>query len=149
MLSGISFHHQNSSPAFKYLLFLICFQSVLALSLLLCNPGNSYAGKTDSPVIYIVKRGDTLSEIALTYKVSVGQLRRWNRLRGDKIFEGQRLKLWPHGSSLYYVVRSGDTLSEIAAQCGVSIGDDLEYADEITLGRSIINRTLFEPLSSD
>ncbi|MCD7971781.1 MAG: recombination mediator RecR [Candidatus Azobacteroides sp.] len=26
---------------------------------------------------------------------------------------------------------------------GVSIGDELEYADEITLGRSIINRTLF------
>ncbi|MDA3823952.1 MAG: recombination mediator RecR [Bacteroidales bacterium] len=27
---------------------------------------------------------------------------------------------------------------------GVSIGDDLEYADEITLGRSILNRTRFE-----
>ena len=27
---------------------------------------------------------------------------------------------------------------------GVSIGDDLEYADELTLGRSILNRTLFE-----
>ena len=27
---------------------------------------------------------------------------------------------------------------------GVAIGDDLEYADEVTLGRSIINRTLFE-----
>lgn len=27
---------------------------------------------------------------------------------------------------------------------GVSIGDDLEYADEITLGRSLINRTRFE-----
>ncbi|MGM0408826.1 MAG: recombination mediator RecR, partial [Bacteroidota bacterium] len=27
---------------------------------------------------------------------------------------------------------------------GVAIGDDLEYADEITLGRSIVNRTLFE-----
>jgi recombination protein RecR len=26
---------------------------------------------------------------------------------------------------------------------GVAIGDELEYADEITLGRSIINRTLF------
>lgn len=26
---------------------------------------------------------------------------------------------------------------------GVSIGDELEYADEVTLGRSIINRTLF------
>ena len=27
---------------------------------------------------------------------------------------------------------------------GVAIGDDLEYADEITLGRSIANRTDFE-----
>lgn len=26
---------------------------------------------------------------------------------------------------------------------GISIGDEIEYADEITLGRSIINRTLF------
>jgi recombination protein RecR len=29
---------------------------------------------------------------------------------------------------------------------GVSIGDDLEYADEITLGRSILNRTDFEEI---
>ncbi len=34
------------------------------------------------------------------------------------------------------------TISTIAR--GVSIGDELEYADEITLGRSIVNRTLFE-----
>ncbi len=27
---------------------------------------------------------------------------------------------------------------------GVSIGDELEYIDEVTLGRSIVNRTLFE-----
>lgn len=27
---------------------------------------------------------------------------------------------------------------------GISIGDEIEYADEITLGRSIINRTLFD-----
>ena len=26
---------------------------------------------------------------------------------------------------------------------GISVGDELEYADEITLGRSIVNRTLF------
>ena len=33
-------------------------------------------------------------------------------------------------------------LSSIAR--GVSIGDDLEYADEVTLGRSILNRTPYE-----
>lgn len=34
------------------------------------------------------------------------------------------------------------TVSTIAR--GISIGDELEYADEITLGRSLINRTLYE-----
>ena len=32
---------------------------------------------------------------------------------------------------------------------GVAIGDDLEYADEVTLGRSILNRTLFEDTFSN
>ena len=27
---------------------------------------------------------------------------------------------------------------------GIAIGDELEYADEVTLGRSIVNRTLYE-----
>jgi recombination protein RecR len=29
---------------------------------------------------------------------------------------------------------------------GIAIGDELEYADEITLGRSIVNRTAYENL---
>ncbi|MDX9941644.1 MAG: recombination mediator RecR [Bacteroidales bacterium] len=29
---------------------------------------------------------------------------------------------------------------------GIAIGDELEYADEVTLGRSIVNRTLYENL---
>jgi recombination protein RecR len=27
---------------------------------------------------------------------------------------------------------------------GIPVGDELEYADEVTLGRSILNRTIFE-----
>jgi recombination protein RecR len=27
---------------------------------------------------------------------------------------------------------------------GISVGDELEYTDEVTLGRSILNRTPFE-----
>ena len=38
--------------------------------------------------------------------------------------------------------RTDIKLSSIAR--GVSIGDDLEYADEVTLGRSILNRTPYE-----
>lgn len=32
---------------------------------------------------------------------------------------------------------------------GVSIGNDLEYADEVTLGRSIVNRTPYEDTSAE
>ena len=37
--------------------------------------------------------------------------------------------------------RMGVKLSVLAR--GVSIGDELEYTDEVTLGRSIVNRTVF------
>ena len=50
----------------------------------------------------------------------------------------------------YYIFRKinkdGIRFSTIAR--GVSIGDNLEYTDEITLGRSIIKRIPFEQSSS-
>ena len=141
MFAGITFHHQNSSPTLKYFLCFICVHTALVLVLLWCNPTKSQAENSITPPIHVVKRGDTLSGIALRYKISVKQLRRWNRLRGDKVFEGQRLKLWPPDSSVCYVVRSGDTLSEIAAQCGVSLSTlrrlNHIYKDRIYPGQKI------------
>jgi recombination protein RecR len=45
----------------------------------------------------------------------------------------------------YYLYRklSGFNISLTTLARGVAIGDDLEYTDEITLGRSIVNRTPF------
>ena len=47
----------------------------------------------------------------------------------------------------FYIYRKlapyGDVTITIIAR-GVSVGNELEYTDEITLGRSILNRTLFE-----
>ena len=45
-------------------------------------------------IIYIVKSGDTLSEIAEDYKTSAKQIRRWNRLSNNKIRIGQKLIVW-------------------------------------------------------
>ena len=41
--------------------------------------------------IYIVKSGDTLSEIAEEYRTSVKRIKRWNNLRGNTIRVGQKL----------------------------------------------------------
>lgn len=78
-------------------------------------------GLAQKSLTYTVKKGDTLSDIALQYHVSVGQLRQWNKLPGDKILQGQQLRLYPRGAPRWYVVRSGDTLSEIALRFNVSM----------------------------
>ena len=41
------------------------------------------------------------------------------------------------------IVQSGVKVSSLAR--GLGFGDDLEYADELTLGRSIVNRQIFKP----
>jgi recombination protein RecR len=41
------------------------------------------------------------------------------------------------------IARSGVKVSSLAR--GLGFGDDLEYADELTLGRSIVNRQIFKP----
>ena len=43
--------------------------------------------------IYIVRSGDTLSEIAQKNKIKIQDLRRWNGIRGSKIRIGQKLKI--------------------------------------------------------
>lgn len=49
-------------------------------------------------------------------------------------------------TSCFYIFRQiGDPNIKVTTIArGISIGDDLEYADEATLGRSIINRTIYE-----
>jgi recombination protein RecR len=44
---------------------------------------------------------------------------------------------------IYKLINKFDVLTSTIAR-GVSVGDDLEYADEITVGRSITNRIPFE-----
>lgn len=81
---------------------------------------------------------DDLTIDSLIRKVSVGGVR-------EVIFA---LPATVEGDTTnFYLSRklkdSGVTISVIAR--GVAIGDDIEFADEITLGRSIINRVPFLP----
>ena len=43
--------------------------------------------------MYRVKRGDTLSSIARLYDTTVAKIRSWNRLNGNHIAPGDRLKI--------------------------------------------------------
>ncbi|RMH62661.1 MAG: LysM peptidoglycan-binding domain-containing protein [Bacteroidetes bacterium] len=86
-------------------------------------------------VVYQIRRGDTLGEIAQKYRVSVSDLRAWNNLRGNTIRAGQRLTIYLDGEApdepaggepereITYQVRRGDTLGEIAQKYRVSVSD--------------------------
>ena len=91
----------------------------LVLALVALCADQSGAAPAESR-IHIVKSGETLSQIALRYQVSVDQVRRWNRISGDGIFAGQQLELWSQSPPEWYTVKKGDTLSEIARTYGLS-----------------------------
>ena len=45
-------------------------------------------------IFYTVRYGDTLSGIAIKYRTSVTKIKKWNGLRSDRIYSGQKLKIW-------------------------------------------------------
>ena len=93
----------------------------ILVALLLCAFAID-AAERRSPVVHVVKRGDTLSEIAARYRVSQKQIQRWNKLRSNRIYAGQSLKVGlPVRSGDWYRVRRGDTLSKIARQFAVPV----------------------------
>lgn len=66
-----------------------------------------------------VRRGENLSVIANKYGMSIGRLKRINRIHNSKIMIGQRLKVLKSGT--IYTVRRGDNLYRIARKHGVSV----------------------------
>lgn len=45
-------------------------------------------------IVYRVRKGDTLYSIAERYNVSVSEIKKWNRLKGELIREGQRIVVY-------------------------------------------------------
>ncbi len=102
---------------------------------------------------YMVKKGDTLAELSGKFKITVGELKRVNGLKRDKIYAGDIIFIPESVGELdhatadtsnnqeYKVVR-GDTLLEIADKFGVSI-NDIKSAnnlnkDKIKIGQNLI-----------
>lgn len=108
-----------------------------------------------APQYYVVKRGDTLTQVANQTGVSITQLQRANRLSNANLRVGQRLEI-PSGKTagvtstpsepqkgenagVYtgrYKVRSGDSLYSIAKRYGVSV-EELRLANGMTSGQHL------------
>jgi len=49
--------------------------------------------KIEKTKYYTVKKGDTLARIAEKFKVTIAELKKWNKLKSSEIFVGQRLRV--------------------------------------------------------
>jgi membrane-bound lytic murein transglycosylase D len=85
---------------------------------------------------YKVKSGDTIGKIAELYKVSSASIVKWNDIRGNKIYSGQKLKIYSDYSvndiqtktnrnktntAKIHTVRKGETLFSIATNYNLSV----------------------------
>ncbi len=100
-----------------------------------------YANSGGRWITHRIRRGEVLGKIAEKYGVRVSQIKRWNHIRGNRIYAGKKLKILVGGgygnyavaksnakgtksrkkfSGETYKVKAGDTISEIAMKFGVS-----------------------------
>jgi len=105
------------------------------------------ADTTTCAAIYIVQRGDTLSQIARSHGTTVAALKQLNNLANvNRINAGQRLclahSLPPARPGAWYVVKRGDTLSALARTYGVTTtaianANQLANRNLITIGQRL------------
>lgn len=111
------------------------------------DEGYALAQSRSNRVSYTVAPGDTLLGIAGRYGVRVAELRRWNRIQGDRINIGQRLTIYTRTAAgsqerVTHTVRSGETGMGIARRYRVSIDELRRWNAESNLDRLRIGQRL-------
>jgi membrane-bound lytic murein transglycosylase D len=116
----------------------------------------SFPPEVGDRIVYRVRRGDTLSGIALKYGISVKELRKWNNLGNSNYLQsGQKLLIWLNqkeaniyaGENIIYEgegvkknkfhrIRSGESLWSIAKKYDISV-EELKRLNGLS-GNSIV-----------
>jgi LysM repeat protein len=104
--------------------------------------------------VYVVREGDSLSQIAQMFDVSVNTIRWGNDIKGSSISPGQTLVILPI-SGIEHTVKSGDTLDKITKSYKGDLDEVLAYNNlsldsELSIGDKVIipNGVVGEPSSS-
>lgn len=122
--------------------------------------------------IYTIARGDTLSEIAMRFKVSVDAIKKANNMMNNNIVAGKKIVIpgvtseqiastspfvksspsFSVGQEGAYYVQNGDSLSVIAHRFGVSVSNlmawnNISDARKLRAGQALIVRDPNSPIS--
>ena len=99
--------------------------------------------ESDNIIIYTVKKGDNLYDVARRYNTSVSNIQKLNNLSTSSLSIGQQLKIpSTSNNSISYVVKSGDSLYSIAKKYNTTV-DSIKKKNNLTsnllkLGQKLI-----------
>jgi LysM repeat protein len=94
------------------------------------TPTNTVTKNSTGQKTHLVKKGETISRIAETYKVSINDIRQWNNLKDDNIIAGQSLVIKSGSTtqllnmntgSKFHIVAAGESLYAIAKMYNTTI----------------------------
>lgn len=105
--------------------------------------------------MHTIKAGETIGQIAESYKVSISNIKKWNGLKSNKILAGQKLKIYSNvslgdvkssGSATTakpktHTVTRGESLDSIAKKYRTSI-DELKRNNNLTSNKILIGQKL-------
>lgn len=80
-------------------------------------------GASSARIVYTVKTGNSLDDVADLFGVSESDIKSWNGLRSSRLQTGQKLTIHPPTATekQTYKVRRGDTLTQIANRLRVTV----------------------------
>lgn len=105
----------------------------------------SSKNSSSKKINYVVKKGDTIGKIAEVHKVRTSDIRKWNKISGNKIVIGQKLVIYPKSNSSnvvaakpksspqnkngnkIHMVKEGESLWLIARHYDVRVKDIMEW----------------------
>lgn len=99
--------------------------------------------ENDQISTYVVHKGDTLSQIAEMFGVTVNTIKWSNDLSSNTLREGEVLVILPI-SGISYTVKNGDTLSSIAKEYKADI-EDIKNYNLIESGSLAVGTTIIIP----
>lgn len=122
-----------------------------------------YGNSGEEWIKHKIRRGETLSHIALKYGVSVKNIKKWNNLRTSRINIGKNLHIYigsskyaqysennkssnsndtvPTGKHVSHKIKRGDTVSQIAEKYGVS-SSQIRRWNNLKNNKIVVGKTL-------
>ena len=134
----------NEEKVYAYLEHLDTYKEKIAYEAVVENVNNTTTSSSQRKLQYhTIRSGESVGKIADKYNVSVANLKSWNRIKGNNIQAGKKLKIYSdkyvatktvakaskNGS---YIVQSGDSLYSIAKQFPGISADDIKKWNDIS-----------------